>query len=163
MNDQSLNPARRRKRQRLIIVLTALGLLGIAVGLVLAALKENIVFFIAPAEIAERQIDVGQRFRLGGLVQAGSVEQEPDSVTIRFRITDLTASVLVRYTGLLLDLFREGEGVVAEGRLSGDGIFEADSVLAKHDENYMPKEVVESLKKSGRWQAPEEPPEDENP
>lgn len=163
MNDQFLNPARRRKRQRLIVVLTALGLLGIAVGLVLVALKENIVFFIAPAEIAERHIDVGQRFRIGGLVEAGSVEQEPHSLTIRFRITDLRASVLVRYTGFLPDLFREGEGVVAEGRLTGDGIFEADSVLAKHDENYMPKEVVESLKKSGRWQAPKKPPKDTDP
>ncbi len=162
MSIQSLNPARRRKRQRLIVVLTAMGLLGTAAGLILVALQENIVFFIAPSEIAERQIEAGQRFRLGGLVEVGSVEKQPNSPTTRFRITDLEASIPVRFKKLLPDLFREGEGVVAEGRLTAEGIFEADSVLAKHDENYMPKEVIESLKKSGRWQPQEERPKDED-
>lgn len=154
MSSHSLNPARRRKRQRMFVLFAAMGLLAVAAGLILAALQENIVFFIAPAEIAERQIEPGQRFRIGGLVEAGSVEKQPESPTVRFRITDLRASVMVQYTGLLPDLFSEGEGVVAEGRLTADGIFVADSVLAKHDENYMPQEVVDSLKKSGRWQEP---------
>ena len=154
MSSHSLNPARRRKRQRMFVLFAAMGLLAIAAGLILAALQENIVFFIAPAEIAERQIEPGQRFRIGGLVEAGSVEKQPENPTVRFRITDLRASVMVQYTGLLPDLFSEGEGVVAEGRLTADGVFVADSVLAKHDENYMPQEVVDSLKKSGRWQEP---------
>lgn len=162
MSKHSLNPARRRKRQRLIVVLTAMGLLGIAVGLILVALQENIVFFIAPSEIADRRIEAGQRFRLGGLVETGSLEQQANDPTIHFRITDLETSVPVQYRGLLPDLFGEGEGVIAEGRLTAEGIFEADSVLAKHDENYMPKEVIESLKKSGRWQPQEERPMDED-
>ena len=149
-----MNPARRRKRQRMFVLFAAMGLLAVAAGLILAALQENIVFFIAPAEIAERQIEPGQRFRIGGLVEAGSVEKQLENPTVRFRITDLRASVMVQYTGLLPDLFSEGEGVVAEGRLTADGVFVADSVLAKHDENYMPQEVVDSLKKSGRWQEP---------
>ena len=162
MSKHSLNPARRRKSQRLMVVLSAMGLFGIAVGLILVALQENIVFFIAPSEIAERQIESGQRFRLGGLVEAGSLKQQPNSPTVHFKITDLVASVPVQYTGFLPDLFSEGEGVVAEGRLTADGVFEADSVLAKHDENYMPKEVIESLKKSGRWQPQKERPKDED-
>lgn len=163
MSKHSLNPARRRKRQRLIVVLTAMGLLGIAAGLILVALQENIVFFIAPSDIAERQIEAGQRFRLGGLVEAGSLEQQANDPTVHFRITDLEASVAVQYRGLLPDLFDEGEGVVAEGRLTAEGIFEADSVLAKHDENYMPKEVIDSLKKSGLWEPQEEPTKDQEP
>ena len=162
MSKHSLNPARRRKRQRLIVVLTAMGLLGIAAGLILVALQENIVFFIAPSDIAERRIEAGQRFRLGGLVEVGSLEQQANDPTVHFRITDLETSVPVQYRGLLPDLFGEGEGVVAEGRLTAGGIFEADSVLAKHDENYMPKEVIDSLKKSGLWQPPEEQPKDQD-
>lgn len=163
MTAGAFNPARRRKRQRLIIVLSALGLLGLAVGLVLVALEENIVFFIAPSDIGARDIEAGQRFRLGGLVEAGSVEKAANSSQVRFKITDFESSVLVSYNGLLPDLFREGEGVVAEGRLSPDGTFMAQSVLAKHDENYMPKEVVDSLKKSGHWQEQYGSPEDETP
>jgi cytochrome c-type biogenesis protein CcmE len=140
----------------------AMGFLGIAAGLILVALQENIVFFISPTEIADRQIEAGQRFRLGGLVEVGSVERPPGDTTIHFKITDLEVSVPVQFIGLLPDLFSEGEGVVAEGRLTAGGIFEADSVLAKHDENYMPKEVVESLKKSGRWQPEENSPKDED-
>lgn len=154
MSSHSLNPTRHRKRQRMFVLLAAMGLLAVAAGLILVALQENIVFFIAPSEIAERQIEPGQRFRIGGLVEAGSVEKQSENPTVRFRITDLQVSVTVQYTGLLPDLFSEGEGVVAEGRLAADGVFVADSVLAKHDENYMPKEVVDSLKKSGRWQEP---------
>lgn len=152
MSTGGISRVRQRKRMRLYTVLIALALLATAVGLVLYAFRENIVFFVSPAEIAERGITPGQRFRLGGLVEVGSIERDKDGLTIRFKVTDLRASVPVRYRGLLPDLFHEGKGVVTEGRLGEDGVFIADSVLAKHDENYMPPEVAESLRKSGLWE-----------
>ncbi len=139
-----------RKQRRLTMIGAGLGVLGLAAGLVLYSLSDTIVFFHGPTEVAEKAIQPGTRFRLGGLVKEGTVERSPDQ-TIRFQVTDTVKSVPVRYKGLLPDLFREGQGVVAEGVLEPSGEFRADSVLAKHDENYMPKEVADALKKQGVW------------
>lgn len=125
-------------------------MLGLAAGLTLFAMRDSLVFFYTPSELAQKQVKPGQRIRLGGLVAEGSVEK--DGTTFHFLVTDLTADLPVTYTGILPDLFREGQGVVAEGHLLQDGTLEATSVLAKHDENYMPKEVADKLKESGRWQ-----------
>lgn len=143
-----------RKRQRAAIVMGGLALLGVAAGLVLYALDETMVFFHTPSDVAEKAIAAGTRFRLGGLVETGSVKRG-EGTAIQFVVTDTEKSLPVAFTGILPDLFRDGQGVVAEGRLNGDGIFEADSVLAKHDETYMPKEVADALKARGVWQ-PEE-------
>jgi len=140
-----------RKQRRAGFIALGLGILGIAVALVLFAMRDNIVFFYSPTEIAEKGIGPGTRFRLGGLVEQGSV-QHTGPATIKFVVTDLQKTVTVSYTGLVPDLFREGQGVVAEGTIGPDGVFVADSVLAKHDEKYMPPEVAEALKKSGRWE-----------
>ncbi|MCB2101488.1 MAG: cytochrome c maturation protein CcmE [Rhodobacterales bacterium] len=140
----------KRKHKRLTFVIVALALLGAAVGLVLFAFTDNIVFFHSPTEVNEDAFRTDRRFRLGGLVEEGSVVKEQGTVKVSFRITDLAESVPVTYVGILPDLFREGQGVVAEGRLE-NGIFVAEEVLAKHDENYMPPEVAESLKASGKW------------
>jgi cytochrome c-type biogenesis protein CcmE len=139
-----------RRRRRLYAILTGMALLAVVAGLVAYATRDSLSFFYAPADIAKAPHDRG--FRLGGLVEAGSVTKGADGLTVHFRITDMTAAVPVTYRGVLPDLFREGQGVVAAGRLDGDGTFVADEVLAKHDERYMPREVVEALKKSGRWQ-----------
>ena len=143
-------PPVKRKHKRLTFVIVALALLGAAVGLVLFAFTDNIVFFHSPTEVNEDAFRTDRRFRLGGLVEEGSVVKEQGTVKVSFRITDLAESVPVTYVGILPDLFREGQGVVAEGRLE-NGIFVAEEVLAKHDENYMPPEVAESLKASGKW------------
>ena len=140
------------KSRRMWLVLLALGVLGGAVALVLMALEENIVFFYSPTELAEKDIDPGRRLRIGGLVEEGSVVRGGADGVVAFRITDLSESVPVSYKGLLPDLFREGQGVVAEGVLGADGTFDASTILAKHDETYMPPEVAEALKKSGQWQ-----------
>jgi cytochrome c-type biogenesis protein CcmE len=139
-----------RKSRRLYFVL--LGLLGLGAGmaLVLTAFQDNIVFFRSPTEVAEGKVVPAQRIRIGGLVEAGSVVKDGENVS--FSVTDMAANVQVKYTGLLPDLFREGQGIVAEGALGTDGVFVASEVLAKHDENYMPREVADALKKSGRWQ-----------
>lgn len=140
----------RRRTRRLGLIGGALGVAGIAAGLVLYALRDSVVFFYGPAELAEKAPAPGTRLRIGGLVASGSVVHLGAS-TISFDVTDLKRSVKVTYTGLLPDLFREGQGVVAEGVIEGPGSFRADSVLAKHDETYMPREVADSLKKSGVW------------
>jgi cytochrome c-type biogenesis protein CcmE len=127
-----------------------LGVLAVAAVLVLSALKESIVFFNSPTDVVEKQVQPGARIRLGGLVKPGSVERG-DNLSVRFEVTDGNRAVVVAYTGLLPDLFREGQGVVTEGALDGAGLFRADSVLAKHDETYMPKEVADALKKQGHW------------
>jgi len=132
-----------------VFVAVGLALLGVAVGLVLNAFDEAIVFFRSPTELVETPALATGRLRIGGLVEDGSVEKG-DGATVTFRITDLANVVPVSYTGILPDLFREGQGVVAEGRMES-GVFVADSVLAKHDENYMPPEVAEALKQSGEW------------
>jgi cytochrome c-type biogenesis protein CcmE len=138
------------KHKRLVFVGIGLGLLGFAAFLVLSAIEESGVFFHSPTEVAEQRTTTDRRMRLGGLVEAGSVERG-QGPQVRFRVTDLAHAVPVTYTGVLPDLFREGQGVVVEGRLR-DGVFAADQVLAKHDESYMPPEVAEALKKSGQWQ-----------
>ena len=139
-----------RKQRRLAWVLGGLGLLAAAVALILTALGQNIVYFYAPADLAKTPIAEGRRFRLGGLVEQGSVRREANNV-VDFSVTDLKAHVKVRYQGILPDLFREGQGVVAEGHLEQGGIFRAEDVLAKHDERYMPREVADALKRSGEW------------
>jgi cytochrome c-type biogenesis protein CcmE len=117
---------------------------------VLGALKDSIVFFNSPTDVVEKHVVPGARIRLGGLVAPGSV-QRSDSLSIRFEVTDGSHGIPVTFQGILPDLFREGQGVVAEGALDGAGVFKADNVLAKHDENYMPKEVADALKKQGHW------------
>jgi len=138
-----------RKRRRLAILgLCGLGL-GTAAALALTAFEDNVLFFYSPTEVAERQIEPGQRFRLGGLVADGSVLQLADSAGVSFTVTNLVHDVAVRYDGILPDLFREGQGVVAHGVLDADGVFMADEVLARHDETYMPPEVAEALEAAG--------------
>ena len=140
-----------RKQRRLILIGSSLGVLAIAVGLVLSAMRSSIVFFQSPSDVVEHQLAPGTRIRIGGLVKPGSVERG-DNLRIRFDVTDGKHDIPVQYQGIVPDLFREGQGVVAEGKLEPGGTFAADTVLAKHDERYMPKEVVDALKKSGRWQ-----------
>jgi cytochrome c-type biogenesis protein CcmE len=138
-----------RKKRRLVLIGSALTVLALAVALALTALKDAIVFFNSPTDVAEKHIATGSRIRLGGLVKEGSVERG-DNLQVRFEVTDGKNSIRVAYQGLLPDLFREGQGVVTEGTLDG-GMFKADSVLAKHDEKYMPREVADALKKQGYW------------
>src|SRR5260370_15984264 len=136
-----------RKQRRLSLIGAALGVLALAVALVLGALKESIVFFNSPTDVVEKHIKPGTRIRIGGLVKEGSVSRR-DSLAVRCEVTDGKRTVPVAYHGLLPDLFREGQGVVAEGVLDPAGTFRADSVLAKHDETYMPKDVADALKKA---------------
>ena len=138
------------KRQRLVLAVVALLLLGGATTLVLTAMGESIAYFATPTEVSERRVEPGRRLRIGGLVVDGSVVRGADG-TVRFRLTDTNAEVPVAYKGLLPDLFREGQGIVAQGAVDGGGVFTADEVLAKHDERYMPKEVADSLKAQGVW------------
>ena len=140
-----------RKQRRLTLIGIAGAVLAGAVGLILFALSDQIVFFQSPTDIVEKGVPPNQRIRLGGLVEDGSVERSGDA-NVRFKVTDTANAVTVTYTGILPDLFREGQGVVTEGTVGPDGVFVADSVLAKHDENYMPKEVAEALKQQGVWQ-----------
>jgi cytochrome c-type biogenesis protein CcmE len=139
-----------RKQRRGVLIGTCLVVLGVAVGLVLYAMRDSIVFFYSPSEVAEMKVAPGQRFRLGGLVETGSVVRD-EGTTVRFVVSDRSRNLPVTYTGVLPDLFREGQGVVAEGTLAADGTFHADNVLAKHDENYMPPEVAKKLKEQGVW------------
>lgn len=140
-----------RKSRRLVLISSALALLALAAGLVLFALRDTIVFFYTPSEIEAKNVQPGTRLRLGGLVKEGSVVRG-DGKAITFSVRDGSGEVRVSYNGLLPDLFREGQGVVTEGVLEGKGQFRADSVLAKHDETYMPRDLAESLKKQGLWQ-----------
>ena len=144
-----------RKQRRGVLIGTCLAVLGLAVGLVLFALRDSIVFFYTPSEVAEKHLETGQRFRLGGLVEDGSVKRG-EGTTVSFVITDKRSTLPVTYTGVLPDLFREGQGVVAEGMLTAGGVFHADSVLAKHDENHMPPEVAKKLKEQGVWRGDEQ-------
>jgi cytochrome c-type biogenesis protein CcmE len=138
-----------RKQRRLVIVLLSALCLGAAALLVAFVFRENIVFFFGPTEVNEGNISVGTRFRLGGLVVEGSVIKQGENV--EFSITDKVETVKIRYRGILPDLFREGQGIVAEGKLNASSVFEASEVLAKHDENYMPPEVASALKEAGVW------------
>jgi cytochrome c-type biogenesis protein CcmE len=139
-----------RKRRRLVLIGGALGVLAIAVALMLNAFRDSIVFFNSPSDVAEKRIAAGTRIRIGGLVKQGSVVRG-DNLKIRFDVTDGNRDIQVTYQGVLPDLFREGQGVVAEGALDGAGLFTAETILAKHDETYMPKEVADALKRSGHW------------
>jgi len=140
-----------RKRKRLYAVLGGMVMLGVAAALVLFALRDNLVFFYSPSDLATKALAPNQRIRIGGLIAVGSVKKTNEGHTTQFTVTDTKADLTVTYTGVLPDLFREGQGVVAEGRLQSDGVFQATEVLAKHDENYMPREVADALKKSGYW------------
>ncbi len=144
-----MTPRMAPKRKRLWLLVGSLAVLGVAATLVLTALNDNIVFFYSPTQVAEKKPGAERRFRLGGLVEPGSIKK--DGPEVRFTVTDLQKTVPVVYRGLLPDLFREGQGVIAEGTLGPDGVFLARDVLAKHDENYMPPEVARALKESGQW------------
>ena len=145
-----------RKRRRLYLVLLFVIGVGTATGLTLSAFRDNLVFFYSPTDLVEKHVPPGRTVRIGGLVEQGSVVREAaagsKSVEIRFKVTDLNHDVLVVYSGIIPDLFREGQGVVANGKLGADGVFHASELLAKHDEKYMPPEVAAALKKSGHWQ-----------
>jgi cytochrome c-type biogenesis protein CcmE len=139
-----------RKQRRLTMIGGSLAILAIAAALVLNAMRDSIVFFSTPVMVAEKHIQPGKRFRLGGLVEKGSLVRG-DNLAVSFKVSDGGATLPVTYTGILPDLFREGQGVVAEGALDPSGVFKADTVLAKHDETYMPKDVADALKKQGHW------------
>ena len=139
-----------RKQRRLTMIGGSLAVLAVAAALVLNAMRDSIVFFSTPSMVAEKHIAAGKRFRLGGLVQPGSLVRG-DNLAVTFQVADGSAALAVSYKGILPDLFREGQGVVAEGALDPSGVFRADTVLAKHDETYMPKEVADALKKQGHW------------
>ena len=141
-----------RKRRRLYMVMIGMTLLAVATVLMLNAFQDNLVFFHGPTEIVEKSFPADRRFRLGGLVEEDSVRKGSDGLTTHFRVTDNAHSVEVTFKGMLPDLFREGQGVVADGKLDSAGVFQASEVLAKHDENYMPPEVAEALKRAGQWQ-----------
>ncbi|HBC23496.1 MAG TPA: cytochrome c maturation protein CcmE [Pseudomonas sp.] len=141
-----MNPVRKK---RLFIVLAILAGVGIAVALALFALQQNINLFYTPSQIAAGEAPEGTRIRAGGLVEEGSVKRTNDSLSVAFRVTDGAQAITITYQGILPDLFREGQGIVALGRVNTDGVLVADEVLAKHDENYMPPEVTQALEKSG--------------
>ncbi len=140
-----------RKRRRLYMVVSGMLTLGVAAALILTAFQENIVLFCSPSDIQNKASCAKADIRLGGLVEEESVSRGADGLTISFRVTDLTNSIPVTYKGILPDLFREGQGVVTEGTINAEGVFVAREVLAKHDENYIPKEVADALKESGQW------------
>jgi len=137
------------RTKRAVAIAAGLAALGVAVALVLNAFNSNLVFFFTPSQVASHEAPSGRTFRIGGLVEAGSVVHDKDALTVHFRVTDTAQTIPVVYTGILPDLFREGKGVVAQGRLESDGTFRATEVLAKHDENYMPPEAAEALRKAG--------------
>jgi cytochrome c-type biogenesis protein CcmE len=138
-----------RRQRRIVLIVTALTVLSFAAALALSAFRDSIVFFVTPSELAQKSIAPGTRLRIGGLVKEGSVVR--DGLSARFEVTDGRADLPVVYRGVLPDLFREKQGVIAEGKIDPAGTFQADTVLAKHDERYMPKEVADALKKEGLW------------
>jgi len=137
------------RTKRAIWIVAGLAALGLAATLVLNAFQSNLVFFFTPSQVAAHEVPRDRAFRVGGLVEAGSVVREKDALTVRFRVTDTAQTIPVVFTGHLPDLFREGKGVVAQGKIMADGTFHASEVLAKHDENYMPPEAAEALRKAG--------------
>ncbi|MFM9880003.1 MAG: cytochrome c maturation protein CcmE [Burkholderiaceae bacterium] len=136
------------RSKRALAIVCGLTAIGVASALVLNAFNSNLVFFFSPTQVAAKEAPLGRSFRIGGLVEAGSVQRDPQSIAIRFVVTDLAQKIPVTYSGLLPDLFKEGKGVVAQGKLGTDGVFRADQVLAKHDENYLPPEAAVALKKA---------------
>jgi cytochrome c-type biogenesis protein CcmE len=144
---------KKAKHRRLLLLCLMLSLLGGGAYLVITSLQDNMVFFLTPKQLSEKEIDISRPFRLGGLVEKGSLKKLADGMSVQFTVTDNTAIQKVQYRGALPDLFREGQGVVTYGRLNG-AIFEADEILAKHDENYMPPQIAEAIKASGEWRSP---------
>jgi cytochrome c-type biogenesis protein CcmE len=136
------------RSKRIAMVAGGLTALAVVAGLVLSAFQENLVFFFTPSQVAAKEAPLGKTFRIGGMVETGSVKRQPDGVTVHFVVTDTAKSVPVVYRGALPDLFREGKGVVTQGRVGPDGVFQASEVLAKHDENYMPPEAAEAVKRA---------------
>jgi len=135
----------KKRHKRIIFIVCSLAALGLATWLVLGAFRNNLVFFFSPTQIATKEAPVGRTFRIGGLVQDGSLKRESDGLTIRFTVTDTANTIPVVYKGILPDLFKEGRGCVAQGRVGPDGVFYADQIMAKHDENYMPPEAAKAL------------------
>jgi len=140
------------RHRKLALIVLVVAALGVAVALVLNAFNSNLVFFFSPTQVANGEAPTGRAFRIGGLVEAGSVRREADGLTTRFVVTDTARSIPVAYTGILPDLFKEAKGVVAEGRLGTDGLFDATQVLAKHDENYMPPEAASAIEQAQKAQ-----------
>ncbi len=140
------------RHKKLTIIIASVAALGLSATLVLDAFQSNLVFFFSPTQVAANEAPQGKSFRIGGLVEEGSVKRESDGVTVNFVVTDTAKVIPVVYTGILPDLFKEGKGVVAQGKLSSDGIFRADEVLAKHDENYMPPEAAAALEQASKSQ-----------
>lgn len=140
-----------RKRQRLYFVLAGMAALGVAAALVLSAFEDSLVYFYSPSDLLADKAPAGRSVRLGGLVEEGTLVRADGGLTVNFRVTDTAQSIPVSYTGILPDLFREGQGVVAEGEFGAGGVFQAREVLAKHDENYMPPEVADAIKRAGQW------------
>ena len=142
------------RHRRLLLVVAGVAVLGVAAALVLNAFQSNLVFFFSPSQIAAKEAPLDRTFRVGGMVENGSLKRLPDGLTIQFVITDTAKTIPVRYSGILPDLFREGKGVVAQGRLMADGVFQAQEVLAKHDENYMPPEAADAIAKAQKGELP---------
>ena len=138
----------KRRHKRIGIIIAGLAGLGIAAFLVANAFRNNLVFFFSPTQVAAKEAPVNRTFRIGGLVEEGTLKRDNDGLTVRFTVTDTAASIPVVYKGILPDLFKEGRGCVAQGRLGDDGVFQAEEVLAKHDENYMPPEAGEAIDKA---------------
>lgn len=138
----------KRRHKRVAFIIVGLASLSIAAYLAASAFRENLVFFFSPTQVAAKEAPVNRSFRVGGLVQEGSLKRDTDGLTVRFTVTDTAANVPVVYKGILPDLFKEGRGCVAQGRLDGNGVFVADQVLAKHDENYMPPEAGAAIDKA---------------
>lgn len=143
------------RTKRLLAIVAGVATLGVATALVLNAFQSNLVFFFSPTQVAANEAPKDRAFRVGGLVETGSVQRESNGLTVRFTVTDTAKTVPVTYTGMLPDLFQEGKGVVAQGKLRADGTFVADQVLAKHDENYMPPEAAEALARAKQGQLPQ--------
>ena len=140
------------RHKKLIIIFVSVAALGLSAKLVLDAFQSNLVFFFSPTQVAANEAPRGKSFRIGGLVEKGSVKRQSDGITVSFVVTDTAKNIPVVYTGILPDLFKEGKGVVAQGKLSADGVFRADEVLAKHDENYMPPEAASALEQASKAQ-----------
>jgi cytochrome c-type biogenesis protein CcmE len=142
------------RSKRALAIVAGVATLGVATALVLNAFQSNLVFFFSPSQVASNEAPKDRAFRIGGMVEAGSLQRDANGLTVRFVVTDTARTVPVSYTGMLPDLFQEGKGVVAQGKLGPDGVFVADQVLAKHDENYMPPEAAEALAKAKQGQMP---------
>jgi cytochrome c-type biogenesis protein CcmE len=142
------------RTKRALAIVAGVATLGVATALVLNAFQSNLVFFFSPSQVAAHEAPQARNFRLGGMVEAGSLQRDANGLTVRFVVTDTARTVPVSFTGMLPDLFQEGKGVVAQGKLGPDGVFVADQVLAKHDENYMPPEAAEALAKAKQGQMP---------